>query len=111
MRHMSFMLTTEQMRARTKSVTRRLGWARLRAGEIVLAVEKGQGLKRGEKVKPIGPIRIVSVRVELLNAITPDDCVREGFPDLSPAQFCEMFRRHNKIGDNWPVRRIEFEFV
>lgn len=108
---MSFALTTPQMRARTKTVTRRLGWAKLQPGEVVLAVEKGQGLKRGEKVKPIAQIRIVSVREERLDAITPDDCRREGFPEMSPAEFCEMFRRANRVSDNWPVNRIEFEFV
>ena len=43
-RNMSFMLTTEQVRNKTKTVTRRLGWWFLKPGEIVNAVEKGMGL-------------------------------------------------------------------
>ena len=41
-RNMSFMITKEQVRNRTKTVTRRLGWAFLKPGDIVNAVEKGK---------------------------------------------------------------------
>ena len=47
---MSFALTTEQVRNRTKTVTRRLGWATAKAGDIVQPIVKGQGLKKGERV-------------------------------------------------------------
>lgn len=46
-RNMSFTLTIEQMRARTKTVTRRKGWAFLKPGDLVWAVVKGMGLKPG----------------------------------------------------------------
>ncbi len=51
---MSFRLTAEQMRARTKTVTRRLGWSSLKPGDIVQPVEKAQGLRKGEKVVKSG---------------------------------------------------------
>ena len=35
MRSMSFMLTTQQIRDRTKSVTRRTGWADLQPGTLL----------------------------------------------------------------------------
>lgn len=67
MRHMSFALTTEQVRARTKTVTRRVRWLFAKPGDIVQPVVKGQGLKKGETVEKIGaPIRFVSVRREPL---------------------------------------------
>jgi hypothetical protein len=53
MRNMSFSLTTPQVYAGTKTVTRRLGWRFAKAGQRVCAVEKGMGLKKGEKVKRI----------------------------------------------------------
>jgi hypothetical protein len=50
-RNMSFMLTTEQVRNQTKDVTRRLKWLFLKSGDILNAVVKGIGLKKGETVK------------------------------------------------------------
>lgn len=110
-RNMSFALTTEQYKNGTKDVTRRLGWANLKPGEIFNAVEKCQGLKKGEKVKYLGQNVCVSNRPEPLNAITKEDCIREGFPDLEPEQFVEFFSKHNKCGPDQIVSRIEFKRV
>ncbi len=55
MRNMSFMLTTQQMQDRTKDVTRRVGWWFLKPGDVIMAVEKGMGLKKGEKIKRMYP--------------------------------------------------------
>lgn len=111
MRNMSFTATTDQILRRQKSVTRRLGWTFLKPGDLVMAVVKGQGLKKGEKVERLGVIRIVSVRREPLSAITADDVVREGFPDVSPPEFITMFRRMNR-GLPWQVvTRIEFAYT
>ena len=68
-RHMSFSMTTAQFRARTKTVTRRFGWWFLKPGDLVMGVEKSQGLKKGEKVVRLGLIRIVSVRTEPLKVL------------------------------------------
>lgn len=111
MRNMSFSLTTPQMRARTKTVTRRLGWWFLKPGDIVCAVEKGQGLKKGEKVVRIGPIRILSTRRERLRDITRPDVAKEGFPGMSPNDFVWRFCNHAGCYSTQLVNRIEFEFV
>ncbi|MEO9633116.1 MAG: ASCH domain-containing protein, partial [Sulfitobacter sp.] len=73
--------------------------------------EKAMGLKPGEKIKKISQIRIISTRTEPLSAITSDDCVREGFPDFTPAQFIEMLTTHYKCDPAKPVNRIEFEYI
>ena len=39
------------------------------------------GLRKGQRIVRLGLIEIVSTRAEPLNAITPDDVRREGFPD------------------------------
>ena len=124
MRNLSFSLTTRQMRDRTKTVTRRRGtwWASvLKPGDLVCAVEKSQGIKKGGLVR-LGTIRIVSVTVEPLSCIafcttdgrTPPrdgETVREGFPEMSPVDFMFMFMRHmGGTGDSL-VTRIEFEHV
>lgn len=122
MRNISLMLTQQQILARTKTVTRRVGWAKLKAGDLLRGVEKGMGLKAGEKVRPLATIRVVSVRAEPLSAMTVDldygfvECEKEGFgehPTLSwPSQFVEFFcGSHRGCTPNTLVTRIEFEYV
>lgn len=111
MRRMSFSLTTPQFMDGSKSVTRRMGWRFLKAGDHLLAIEKGMGLKKGEKQKVLGEIVVVSVRREVLYAITREDVAREGFPDMSRAQFVEMFCKANRCGMGSAVTRIEFQHV
>lgn len=115
---MSFALTTAQVRARTKTVTRRLGWRKLQVGTLLQPVVKGMGLKKGEKAERIGgPIRVVSVRLEPLNAMNDEvryglrETAREGFPHLTGKQFAAMFCEHNGCTTQAEVTRIEFEYV
>ena len=51
MRNMSFTMTTRQIKNRSTTMTRRFGWWFLKPGDRIQAVEKGMGLKKGEKVK------------------------------------------------------------
>lgn len=111
MKTMSFMLTEEQILNRTKTVTRRLGWKDLKPGTTLRAVQKSQGLKKGQKIKELCLIRVVSVRTERLNEITAEDVVREGFPDMSPEQFVDMFSKNMNCEPWAEVQRIEFEYV
>lgn len=112
MRNMSFALTTEQVRNRTKTVTRRIGWQFAKAGDVVQPVVQGQGIPKGGKVEKIGgPIRFTDVRREPLSAITIEDVAREGFPGQSDAWFCEMFCEANGLATYPTVTRIEFEYV
>src|SRR5690242_378415 len=114
MRNMSFMLTTQQARDKSKTVTRRLGWANLKVGERVQQVEKGQGLKKGEKIKRIHVIECVTNRSEPLHRMiaVPEygysECRKEGFPEMRPAEFVEMFCHHNGCKPWSTVNRIEF---
>ena len=105
------MLTVEQIRDRTKTVTRRNGWINLAPGTVINACEKCMGLKKGEKVKTICEIRVVSVRREPLDAITQADVIREGFPEWSPRQFIDLFSKHNGGDSRKEVTRIEFEYM
>lgn len=108
---MSFWLTREQFIAQLKDVTRRLGWVFLKPGDLVWGCEKCQGLPKGSSVVKLGLIRIVDVRREPLNAITPEDVKREGFPDLTPPEFVEFFCKHMGVTPETIVTRIEFEYV
>lgn len=117
MRNMSFALTTEQIRNRTKTVTRRKGvwWARvLKPGTLLCAVEKSQGIKKGGLVR-LCVIRVVSVRTEQL--VEPRivgirlESAREGFPELKWEEFVAMFCRHMGGKPDQIVTRIEFEYT
>jgi hypothetical protein len=110
-RNMSFMLTTAQVRARTKTVTRRVGW-NLKPGEILNACVQCQGLRKGQKIEVITQIRVVRAGGEPLAAITPADVAAEGFPGWSPEEFIVMFlRTHKGVRPETVVNRIEFEYV
>jgi len=96
-------------RNRSKTVTRRLGWDNLRPGERFMGVEKGQGLKKGEHVTRLHAATCTDNRAEPLNAITPADVVREGFPCKTPEWFVAMFCAANRCGPKSIVNRVEFE--
>jgi hypothetical protein len=118
---MSFALTTEQIRDRTKTVTRRLGWRNLKPGENLRAVVKCQGLKKGQTVTKLALLKVVGVRIEPLRRMIYEprygrkECVLEGFsigPYSDPEHFVDWFclshkcNRHDTL-----VTRIEFEYV
>lgn len=109
---MSFALTTAQIRARTKTVTRRTGWTFLKPGDLVQPVVKAQGLKKGERVEKIGaPVRIVAVDRVRLGSITPQDVHREGFPGWTTREFVALFKSANPgTRVDSIVTRIQFEY-
>jgi hypothetical protein len=123
MRNMSFALTTEQIRAGTKDVTRRAGWRFLKPGDLVRPVLKAMGLRPGETIQPLrGPIRILSVRFEPLRAMLDDldygynEVRREGFarhPECGdPSAWVRMFcASHKGCTSDTEITRIEFEYT
>ncbi|WP_198320782.1 hypothetical protein [Azohydromonas aeria] len=123
MRNISFALTTPQLLAGTKTVTRRIGWQHLQAGEQLRPVAKCIGLKRGEKVQPLrAPLLVVSVRQEQLRALQDDvdyglaECALEGFGDHAtlrwPSEFVRFFcDSHKGCTPETVVTRIEFMFT
>lgn len=108
---MSFALTEAQLLAGTKDVTRRLGWKAVLPGERVTAIRKGMGLARGEKQVVLATLQVVSVRREPLDDIQIQDVDREGFPELTRAEFIEFFCRANGCKPDTVVTRIEFRTV
>ena len=111
MRNMSFSMTTEQIMDRTKTVTRRFGWWFLKPGDRVRAVKKAMGLKRGERMEPLGVIEIIAVRGEPLYEITKEDCIKEGFPHMMPCDFVEMLCKHYRVENDNKINRIEFKYI
>lgn len=111
MKNISFSMTTAAFLAGQKTVTRRLGWRSLKPGDRLMAVEKGQGLKRGEKVKCLGEILVLSVSWEPVFAITAEDVAREGYPGMSREAFVEKFCAAMHCDRADEVTRIEFRRV
>ena len=115
MRNMSFALTTEQARNKTKTVTRRFGWWFLKPGDRVQMVEKAMGLKKGEKVKKIHVIEVVSTKSEYVCDIfnyPQEELAKEGFPNMTKWEFVDLLtkgKRRDRAYDL--VNRIEFKYV
>ena len=123
-RNISFALTTGQIRNQTKTVTRRLGWWKdkngrqlLKAGDVLNACVKCMGLKPGESIERICQIKVVRVGREPLESMAtcvagPDsEAGKEGFPEMTGADFVEMFCQHMGCKPGCEVTRIEFEYV
>lgn len=110
-RNISFAMTTAQVNAKTKDVTRRFGWWFLKRGDKLCGVKKAMGLKKGEQIERLCSIEVISVRGEPLDAITQDDVIREGFPDWTPEQFVDFIVEHYKCPRDKIINRIEFRYV
>lgn len=121
-KNISFALTTDQIRNRIKTVTRRNGWVTLKVGDILNGCVKCMGLKPGQKIDRLCKIRVTDVRRELLRRITDDldygfrETTLEGFPEGHPkhwpSEFVEMFcASHKGVTPDSEVTRIEFEYL
>lgn len=118
MRLMSFALTTNQIRRRQKTVTRRIGWRFARPHDRVQAVVQAMGLKKGQRVERLCVIELAIVSRERLRRLIDEpaygrrECVREGFPHLTPEQFVEFFcASHAGCTPDTEVTRLEFRYV
>lgn len=117
MRNISFALTTPQFKARTKFVTRRLRWIGLEPNTILMGVEKAMGLRKGQKIKRLGKIRVLTVTREALNRMSrfpkygDRECQLEGFPEMNGAEFVQMFCKHNACTPETVITRITFEYL
>jgi hypothetical protein len=115
---MSFALTIRQVEDKSKDITRRMGWLHLKAGDPFQPVKKCMGLKPGEKITQVGSaVHTVSTRREPLRRMTDDleygrlECHREGFPNLTPAEFVAMFcATHKGCTPETMLTRIEFRY-
>lgn len=75
------------------------------------------GLKRGEHPEKLSVIRIVSARQEPLFQMEAvpmygeSEVIREGFPEMTPREFIDMFCEHNGCKPWTTITRLEFEYV
>lgn len=123
MRLMAVSLTEDQVRNRTKTVTRRLGWWEtkkgrriLKAGDRLQLCRKVMGRKRRDgTVEPlvrIVAVEVLDVRREPLNAITQAEVDAEGFPGHTPAWFIKFFcASHKGCTPATVVTRIRWRYL
>ena len=113
MRRMAFSHTSPYILDRSKTVTRRTGWRFLKPGDLIQAVEKSRGLKKGEHVRPLAVLRIRDVRIEPLSRLATDaryaedELPREGFPCWSRDEFIAKLGTVNEESDE-AVYWLEF---
>lgn len=111
-RLMSVSLTEQQVRARSKTVTRRLGWRMLKTGDRLTLCRKVMGRKRGEPLVRIVTVEVTELYRERLEEITPEEVTAEGFPDMTPAGFIEFFcRTHRGCEPGTEVTRIGWRYL
>jgi hypothetical protein len=109
---MAVSLTESQVRTRTKTVTRRLGWLMLKPGDRLTLCRKVMGRRRGEPLDRIATVEVVAVRRERLDAITAADVAAEGFPQMTAAEFVGFFcETHRSCGPDTEVTRIEWRYL
>jgi hypothetical protein len=117
MRNMSFYKTIWQFIRQIKTVTRRQGWPNLRADDVVMGIEKGQGLKKGQKIRRLGEFRVLDERWERIDRLISEpeygrgEVIREGFPEMTPQEFVDMYCKMNRCKPSELCHRFSFEYV
>ena len=112
-RLMSVALTTQGVRERRKTVTRRLGWWRDRRGRLILSpgdhltlCPKVQGRRRPDgTVEPLvrlAEVQVISVRRERLWCITDADILREAVDRTDWAEVYEEHEDPRMVGQPTP---------
>lgn len=110
-RLMSVSHTEAQVRDRSKTVTRRLGWKHARVGDELRLVRKAMGLKKGEKVEDVARVRVTAIGSEFLRQISDEEVAREGFPEWTADEFVEFFCSAMRCTPEDVVTRIEWEYI
>lgn len=116
MRNMSFSMTTQQVKDESKTVTRRFGWLDLKPGDRLRPVLKCMGIRRGEKQERLLPdgrcIEVVKAGEEPLSIMSQEDCIKEGFPEMTPLDFVLFLqKKYKELTAFSKMNRIEFKYV
>lgn len=126
---MSCSLTTDAVKSRTKTVTRRHvdTWQNLEAGDGLTLIEKGMGLPKGAKQVVLAEAEVVDVRVEPIGLVVDDvrygrqEVALEGLAHMTPDEFVAFWCQSHgvptpdaawRLGLDRPLcRRIEWRYI
>lgn len=117
-RLMSVALTTDQVRRRVKTQTRRVNWWMdkrgnriLYPGDLLTLCKKVRGRRHGEPLEVIETVETLDVRREPLEAITAADVIAEGFPDWTTGRFIDFYcATHRGVTTGQHITRIEWGY-
>lgn len=120
-RLMSVAMTTDAVRERRKTVTRRKGWWEdkngrrlLHVGDTLTLCRKVQGRKPGEPIERLAEVEVVGIRREPLRSIYDryGETAAEGFPSMDPFTFVRRFFIDAQgIEPDDEITRIEWRYV
>ena len=112
-RLMGVALTEAAVVAKTKTVTRRIGWKFLKPGDRLTLCRKVMGRKQGEPLVRLAEVEVVSVRREPLSAFPVDDIAREGLPwgFDSVREWTWWFMQQTGAAYDSEVTRIEWRYL
>lgn len=119
-RRMSCSMTIDAVRDQTKTVTRRDPgtWKNLQPGDRLTLVEKAMGLPRGTKQVVLAEVEVEAAQIVTLGDMTPAECAREGFPQMTPVEFAKFWCDAHHVEcvsvDDMlatPVRRIQWRYL
>lgn len=121
-RRLSCSMTVDSVIDGTKTVTRRHidSWKTLKPGDHLVLIEKGMGLKLGEKQRVLATVEIIDVRVEWLEDVNdgwagPNVTAEEGLPHMTAQEFVGFwldghgYKGHGVEGV--ACRRIEWKYL
>lgn len=122
MKNISHQFTTDQVRQRIKTVTRRLDWLNVKKGDLLRIIVKGMGLKKGESQEGLALVVVIDARREPLRRMVDEleygfaECVNEGFPPPHPkswpSEFVAFFcGSHSKCTPETIITRIEYRYI
>ena len=118
-------MTKQQVRDRTKRVTRRLNWWTnkngnriVQVGDVLCGCEQVQG-RRGKPLVRMGLIKITKLRRERLGLMCDDlvygarEARLEGFPEMTGSEFVKFFcdSAGPSVNESTIVTRIEYEYL
>lgn len=108
-RLMSVAETTEQVRRRSKTVTRRLGWLFLKPGTTLTLVDRNP--RTGKPWQKLAEVEVTSVTRQPLWMLKRHDVRREGFPGWTDEQFIAFYCEAFGVDRRTVVTRIEWRYL
>jgi hypothetical protein len=111
-RLMSVAFTEDAVVARSKTVTRRKGWAFLKPGDRLTLCRKVMGRKKGEPLVRVAEVEVVSVRRERLAHVdVAGELEREGCGHMGATEFITAYFEPQGIHALDNVTRIEWRYL
>lgn len=108
---MSVAHTAAAVRARQKTVTRRIGWRFLKVGDRLTLCEKVMGRKAGEPLVRIVEVEVIDVRRERLDQVTDREAAAEGFPGSTAEAFVAFYCGTFGASPESMLTRIEWRYL